>query len=547
MTVECFRGVRHLELTLGELAVVIAENNHGKTSVFDVLGLCLGGRGAEADARFRDVDFHRRDDGSVGDIRIVLHFAPATEPAAGGEADPGEGVRVEFFGTHEDRRIVRRFVEASGEPLRPAPPDTEVTAFLARYPVLLLRFAQPLVGLRGTHGSEESDPPAERRGRRSLADTVSRVYQDLARTRAPLPSERINQGLEAAHALLDGSAGDGEAPIHRMLEELREEVRRWARPQAADSMVGLTGSGSHNLALLLVLGSLLDVNGHALLPEDASPIIAIEEPEAHLHPILLASTWDIIRALRAQTIVTTNSGEFLSSVPMTHLRRLVKQPDDRVHVHRLEEGSLRPSDLRRVAYHIRARRGGVLFARCWMLVEGESEFWLMSQLADVMGYDLESEGVRAIEFAQCGVVPLVRLANDLGISWHLLADGDESGTIYARDALRHAVGPAERHVSQLERHDIEQCLWYDGYEDVFRNAARIAARPDRGGPPPRRIIEKAVRRTSKPYLALAVAEAAASRGRGGIPRILRRVIEHSVSMAREGAEAHGTPGHAQRS
>ena len=38
MMVEGFRGVRSLDLEFDALTVVIAENNHGKTSVFDVLG-----------------------------------------------------------------------------------------------------------------------------------------------------------------------------------------------------------------------------------------------------------------------------------------------------------------------------------------------------------------------------------------------------------------------------------------------------------------------------------------------------------------------------
>ena len=80
----------------------------------------------------------------------------------------------------------------------------------------------------------------------------------------------------------------------------------------------------------------------SLLPQ---PIIAIEEPEAHLHPILLASTWDVIEALRAQTVVTTNSGELLSTVPMKYLRRLVRK-DDGVDVHRLGELPARERALR---------------------------------------------------------------------------------------------------------------------------------------------------------------------------------------------------------
>jgi putative ATP-dependent endonuclease of OLD family len=531
MTVEHFRGIRHLDLHLDDMTVLIAENNHGKTSVFDVLGLCLGPRGADPETLFREEDFYRAPDGSTGDIRIVLTFAPEDD----GEGSQGS-LRVEFSGHHRDRRLVRRFVNEDGSPREPQPDAAALDALQERHPILLLRFAQPQHEWRREPEPGYAAGGDERRGRQNLAATVARVYQDLAHTRAPLPAEEITKGLDAARSLLDGD-DDGQAPVHRMLEELRDEVRKWSRPQSADSMLGLSGSGSHNLALLLVLGSLLDVRGEKALPADAHPIIAIEEPEAHLHPILLASTWDVIEALHAQTIVTTNSGELLSSVPMTKLRRLEKS-GGRITAHRLGERTLSASDLRRVAYHIRARRGGVLFARCWLLVEGESEFWLMSRLAEVLGYDLEAEGVRSVEFAQCGVAPLVKLANDLGIAWHLLSDGDESGQAYVRDARKYVPEHlAERHISQLVHRDVEQCLWHEGFEDIYRNAARIAPRPDGGGPPPGRIIGKAVRRKSKPHLALAVGEAAAERGRRSIPAVLRSVIEHSVALAREASEA----------
>src|SRR3546814_9637684 len=47
-----------------------------------------------------------------------------------------------------------------------------------------------------------------------------------------------------------------------------------------------------------------------------------------------------------------------------------------------------------------------LFARCWLLVEGETEVWLLNQLARQCGYHFESEGIKVIEFAQCGLKPL---------------------------------------------------------------------------------------------------------------------------------------------
>jgi putative ATP-dependent endonuclease of OLD family len=323
----------------------------------------------------------------------------------------------------------------------------------------------------------------------------------------------------------------GLAPVGGLLDKL--DPTRGGEPTERPRDVGHAGSGSHTLGLLLVLGAMLEGRGEQILPADASPIIAIEEPEVHLHPILLATTWDVIGSLSAQTLVTTNSGELLSSVPLHSVRRLSRR-NSHIDIHLVDPDDFTPTELRRVGYHIRAKRGGVLFARCWLLVEGESEFWLMRQLAHVLGYDLEAEGVRCVEFAQCGVVPLLKLAGGLGIEWHLLVDGDESGASYAGDAFKHLHGvPKHRRVTRLKRRDIERCFWYNGYEDVYRAAARMEGKEGRRKFPPGKIIAKAVRAHSKPYLALTVAEAVAARGPAGVPPLLRRAIETSVALARE--------------
>lgn len=527
---ENFRGVERLNLTLDEITVLIAENSHGKATVFDALGLCLGVRGLAEEVRFRDDDLTRRDDGSFAAARIVLSFS-----GSGG----GPDVHIAFT-SGADGRIERAFVSNTGTPVDPQPPLEELTAVLAAHPVLLLRFAHPR---HETPPSDAADGHREasrnRRTSTDLSDTIARVYHDLAHGRDSVSPERISEGLTAARRLLQEGQGlpEGDRAVHRLFSEVRSELREWSLTDRDENermpTLDLTGSGSHNLALLLVLGSILEIQNGSPLADSARPIIAIEEPEAHLHPVLLASTWDVIETLGSQTLVTTNSGELLSSVPMKYLRRLVRL-DRHVQVHRLNDGSLTERDLRRVAYHIRAKRGGVLFARSWMLVEGESEFWLMSQLADVLGYDLEAEGVRLIEFAQCGVAPLAKLANDLGLPWHLLADGDDSGSVYARDAESFLQGAEyEERISVLGHRDVESCLWNHGFDDVYTRAARLAPRPDGRGPPPKRIIAKAVRKRSKPYLALAVAEAAAERGRTSVPPVLRRAIETSVQMARE--------------
>jgi putative ATP-dependent endonuclease of OLD family len=252
--------------------------------------------------------------------------------------------------------------------------------------------------------------------------------------------------------------------------------------------------------------------------------------------VILASVAALIEAIPTQKLVTTNSGELLSMLPLASLRRIVARAE-RTDVRRLRRDTLTEDELRRIGYHVRANRGSSLFARCWLLVEGETEFWLLPEFAELCGHDFALEGVRCMEFAQCGIAPLVKLADDLGIGWHLLADGDRSGRSYASAARSFLAGrPADRHVTMMAERDVEHLLWASGYSDVYRSAIPSAAprrfdrRPRAENPTP--TIERAIRARSKPGMALEVVEAARREGSPGVPATLRAAIERSVELAR---------------
>jgi len=271
-------------------------------------------------------------------------------------------------------------------------------------------------------------------------------------------------------------------------------------------------------------------------------ILAIEEPEVHLHPLMLRAVWSVVESLRAQKIVTTNSGELVAAARLGMLRRLVRVAG-RTAVFRFDDESYSLDEKRKLTYHVRLKRDDALFARAWLLVEGETEVWLLPELARLLGRDLASEGVRCVEFAQSGVEPLVKLANDLGIEWHLLSDGDMAGRTFAEAAARH-LGKARYadRITVLPQTDIERCLWDIGYAHVYHSIARgrsyvspTAGKKSRKNPS--RVIEQAIRNSSKPYLALTVVEQASEEGSPGVPPELQSVIEKILQMAHSVAPA----------
>ena len=129
------------------------------------------------------------------------------------------------------------------------------------------------------------------------------------------------------------------------------------------------------------------------------------------------------------------------------------------------------------------------------------------------------------------------MAGHLGIEWHLLTDGDQAGETYAGGAAECVRrGEDELRLTMLEDRDIEHCFWRYGYANVFRQAA---GKPQSASfrPNARAIISRAIERHSKPWMAMQLLEAAAPRGKGGVPPPLRRAIEMCVQLARCGSKS----------
>ena len=281
------------------------------------------------------------------------------------------------------------------------------------------------------------------------------------------------------------------------------------------------------MAALWLLAAILDALPEEGLGLDAEPILLFDDIESNLHPTWLAAMCAVAFNLPFQQVVATYSPEVLAWVPLSSVRRLVRR-DDGIEARNVQTGRYSIDELRRLTFHVRLNRGSSFFARCWILVEGETEAWLVPELSLRTGVELPVEGIRVIEFAQCGIDPLLKLADDLGISWLLLADGDPAGTRYAASANQHLEAHAsDGEVVVLPARDIEHYLYGHGYADVIRKAAQSGGTRSMS-----KTIKAAVERVSKPGLALLILAEADKRGPEGVPPVLRELAEAAQRAAR---------------
>ncbi len=567
-------------MDLESITALIGENSCGKTSVLDALALCFGPGTLAGPVPFRPGDFHvRAEPGAepVSRIRLVFRFRedrpgswggtlladvlPAPEP--GGRREAAAEVVVQRDPSGSATAAQWRLLDVAG---RPVPDGGEAVVALRRlHPVIRLRLDQPAhppgpadegtirpgnvpgersdasAGAPPDTGSPGPDGEVTQRLRRTVASAYHR-FSGSWRPRLP----ELREALEAARALAArGAAGllpFPAIPARRDLSQLAETPLAPAGSDALRPGAPEEGAGIQNLALLMLLGAVLDAVGRSPLAVGSWPVVLIEEAEAHLHPILAASVWRVLERIPGQKVVTTNSGDLLASIPLHAIRRLVRRAEG-VHVHAVAPHALTLDEKRRVGYHVRLNRASSFFARCWLLVEGESESWLLPELARLLGHDFPAEGIRCVEFAQCGLTPLVRTAQGLGLEWHVLTDGDRAGQDYA--ATVRALLPGEEPRSRLTvlpERDIEHHLWASGYAAVYRE---VAAPPPgdepgrrRGPGTPTATIDRALKARGKPWMALAVVEACQRAGSPGVPPALGTVVRTAVRLAR----SEGPPG-----
>ncbi len=291
------------------------------------------------------------------------------------------------------------------------------------------------------------------------------------------------------------------------------------------------GVNKAKLLTALLAGVVIYSKGDRTIEKNASPILIFEDIEARFHPSMLLSLWSIIDSVKIQKIVTTNSCDLVSAVPLTSIRRLYRPFYD-TRSYKVAEDSLSVDDERRIAFHLRINRPSSFFARTWLLVEGETEIWILMQVAALLGVSLPCKGIRPIEFAQCGLTPILKIARQLGIACHVLTDGDEAGRKYFETVSRFCGGSnPERYVTMLPSVDIEHFLYHSGYDFVYKDASGVRG-GQRKGLTADRFIDLAIRRRGKPAMAIAVIEQMQRRGPEGVPPLFRDLIKGACELSR---------------
>lgn len=429
------------------------------------------------------------------------------------------------------------FVDANGNPLPAGKAPSQLNTLQRLAPTFYLsalRDASKHFAAKGrfwrTFLAESGIPEDERE---TLATALADLNEQLITAHQPL--REVRTCLDDAGRVIEFGVNEAvsiDALPTKLFSLLSRAQVNLASRSGARIPVELQGEGTQSLAVLLLFGAFLRSQLSDLDP-DAAPITALEEPEAHLHPSAIRSLMGIVSDLPGQKLVSTHSGDLLASVPSSAIRRFV-HTDDGIEAHRIEPGTLTPEEARKFDSH-RRTRGELLFARCWLLVEGETETTLLAGAAEALTLDIERAGVRCVEFSQTDVGMLAKVANSLGIVWYCVLDNDSGRGKYERRVRDEFGAAVEADRLTMPYDNVERMLCEGGFGDLYEariSPQKVQPTSPRGTPAYwTEVLAALPNRYSKPEVA---AEAAArmTAGRTPVPTELSSILNQAAALAR---------------
>ena len=565
--IENFRGIHSLSLSLDGLTVLIGENNTGKSTVLEAIRLVLTrGFGFRRGSQFTEYDFHLKDADatpqSADPISITLHFSEEQEnewPDAiiqqmneviQLDADGMNHIWLQAEGGYQagsasfETRWAFLNTDGAELGLKNATPHNLISRFTPVFFLSALRDASQEFGPRGQFWSgflKSIQLPDDQRQR--MEEMLREVNSSVLDANSGLTE--VTKKIAITGQLVPLDSADPvvlEAIPTRVFDMVGKIQVHLKSSQGAKLPLQRHGEGTQSVAVLMLFQAFAAANLAEAYAPESTPILALEEPEAHLHPSAIRSLGSFLEQMTGQILVSSHSGDLVSRVSIMALRRLYKHNGE-TKVGRVENDAFTARELQAIDYSIRLSKGHYLFSRCWLLVEGESDLHLMPLLFELMGHSQDQVSFSVLEISQviCKGEPFIKFAKALGIQWFLMADGDTAGQACVNRAINHLItGESLTDRARTLIHaDIEHEFWNNGYnsfiENMVTNTRKGQIATEAAGDNVKKtklLINAAINQAGgKPAFAQALVDEVRQRGVGSIPQTIHDIIARVVQLA----------------
>ncbi|EJG0706034.1 ATP-dependent endonuclease [Vibrio parahaemolyticus] len=447
--IDGFRGISNLELSLPKTTVLIGMNNAGKTSIIKALQLSLG----DYSRYLTDEDFHidsndRRTQKIVIDIRIIPvnnsgvrkqifddvwleEFEDKVQQEAAGNQffamrtiastdSIRGGFQIERYSL--DRWVDTNWLE------EPTVNRNKIRNRIRSVPYV------PIDAQRDLHnelkerssfvGKVLSSVEYNDEDVKELETLVAEVNQQAIDKSEPLSTLKAN--LDSLSQSFDGKGKAELSPFPKKIRDLSKRFSiHFGEEGGSSYSMEYHGMGTRSWASMLTVKAMIELmaRSHANEEEPFFPIVAAEEPEAHLHVNAQRTLFQQLSEINGQVIVSTHSPYLASMSDLADLRGLYRT-NGSITATQLIDG-LDKEDINILRREVMRVRGDILFSKALILFEGVSEEQLIpAMFENYFGYSPFTVGISCISVAGKNYKPFIKMACSFGIPVFIVSDND---------------------------------------------------------------------------------------------------------------------------
>src|SRR5665648_200572 len=239
------------------------------------------------------------------------------------------------------------------------------------------------------------------------------------------------------------------------------------------------GMGTRSWSSLLTLKAFISYHSSNAKTNESVffPILAIEEPEAHLHPNAQKKLYRQIDAIVGQKIISTHSPYIAAEANLEQVRNFYKDGD--VTCSKIDIDSLTPEEIRKINRQVINTRGEIYFSRVIVFFEGETEEQALPIFAHKhfnktpveMGLDFVGVG------GHTNYLPFLRFAEAFKIPWLIFSDAENTPEKNVKASVQSQFlkcgskkNESECIVFLDDGNDFEKQLISDGFSDEIKKA-----------------------------------------------------------------------------
>lgn len=445
--IDNFRGLKDFKMNLTKTTVLTGMNNTGKTSVLKAIQIALGNRS------FLTRDDFYQNNGNVEDVIIIdLRIIPI---------DNNNNNRCDKFEDNWDILFsdkIQKDDKGQYMPVRIKFTFDKIKSDFQKETFSLTKWEDN--DWKSIKGNKYSLPKeicfyyieAQRdivddvRSKTSyfgrLLSEVSKSYDatDLREIETKLDTlnknaiekssilTKIQETLKELDSALDRlDSKVSISPFAKRIMDLNKSVSIHYGTTQDSFTMDYHGMGTRSWSSLLTFKAFLQNQKSLLTTDDAVfPIVAVEEPEAHLHPNAQKMLYSQITTMPGQKIISTHSPYIVASSDLSEIRGLYKK-NSVVKIGYFPIEDLDKESIRKIRQAVIKSKGELVFSRAIILVEGETEEQALPIMAEK--YFKCSFSDLSIDFVGVGgsgnrYKPFIQLAKYLNIPWFIFSDGE---------------------------------------------------------------------------------------------------------------------------